>query len=122
MKSLLAIFALLSISNVWAEEIKCTPDQVKQETIEFLKGMSNYDGDEGKITMEDAKIGRVMAYPDFDHPTHYYIVATMREEMTTKEGNIIKTENGMNIFWYDAKTCENVTYIFDNLEPINLKN
>ena len=41
--------------------------------------------------------------------------------MTTKEGTIIKTENGMNIFWYDVKTCEDVTYIFDKLEPINLE-
>lgn len=118
MKSLF-LFALLSISSVWAEEIKCTPDQVKQETVEFLKGMSHYEDDEGKFTLENVKIGRVMYFPNFDHPTHYYIVATMSEEMTTKEGTI-KTENGMNIFWFDANTCEDVTLIFDKLEPISL--
>ena len=36
--------------------------------MEFLKGMSHYEGDEGKITIENVKIGEVTYFPDFDHP------------------------------------------------------
>lgn len=117
----LALFALLLASNVWADETPCTADQVKQNVVEYLKGLAHYSEEGQKITMENVKIGTAMPYPDFENPTSYYISATMKMDMTSPEGTI-SNENGIITFWFDASTCEDTRMDFDELKPVNLDN
>lgn len=116
---ILILSALLSFSNVFAVDTTCTTDLIKQKTIEQLKAMASYEGEEGKIKMEDVKIGNVWSYPDLEHPTFYYVPVTMRMESTSTDGSF-KTENGMWLFWFDAITCEDTQTIFDDLKPLSL--
>ena len=113
------LFSLLSFSNVFALETTCTGEKVILEVMELLRAGSHYEEDGTKVTMEDVKIGGVMPFPNYENRTHFYVPVSMKMTITSPEGTI-KTDNGLDIYWFDAKTCENTSVDFMELKPVAL--